>query len=207
MPGLAPKPAGWEPGDPREMAPAGQVAAERAIIGECYERLLGGEPLPAVVRDLNQRGITTVNGNRWRRNSLRNSLTRPVLAGLVTRRGEVVARLAVTGPAVQVEEWERLCAVLEGRPLGRPAGTVHLLTGLMACERCGHTLCGMPRGQAPLYPDGSVRREYRCRKDASHFGCGHNVIDAAAAEAIVAEAVRARFAAVNVNGACVAQRA
>ncbi len=38
-----------------------------------------------------------------------------------------------------------------------------------------------------------MRREYRCRKDASHFGCGHNVIHAVAAEAIVAEAVKARL--------------
>lgn len=45
MPGLAPRPAGWEPGDPRAMAPDGQVAAERAVIAECYERILGGEPI------------------------------------------------------------------------------------------------------------------------------------------------------------------
>jgi DNA invertase Pin-like site-specific DNA recombinase len=193
MPGWAPAPEDWEPGDPREMVPDEQVAAERAVIAECYERLLGGEPLPAVVRDLNGRGITTVNGMRWRRNSLRLSLTRPVLAGLVTLNGTVVSRLAGTDPVVDVEDWERLCAILDGRPLGRPQGQVHRLTGLMACGQCGHTLHGMPRRQLPPYPDGSVRREYRCRKDASHFGCGHNVIDAAAAEAIVAEAVKARL--------------
>ena len=31
----------WEPGDLRAMAPDEQVAAERAVIAECYERILG----------------------------------------------------------------------------------------------------------------------------------------------------------------------
>jgi hypothetical protein len=149
--------------------------------------------LVKVVRDLNERGVTTVNGNRWRRDGLGKSLTRPVLACLVMLNGKVVSRLAGIEPVVQQEEWERLCAILDGRPKGRPQGEVHRLTGLMACGRCGHTLHGMPRRQLPPYPDGSVRREYRCRKDSSHFGCGHNVIDAVAAEAIVAEAVKARL--------------
>jgi hypothetical protein len=134
-----------------------------------------------------------VNAKRWTRDGLRKSLTRPVLAGLVTLRGEVVSRLAGTEPVVQMEDWERLCGVLDGRPRGRPAGAAHQLTGLMACQTCGHTLHGMVRSRVTPYPDGSPRREYRCRKDASHFGCGRNVIDAVAAEAIVAEAVKARL--------------
>ena len=80
MPGLVLRPEGWEPGDPRAMVPEEQVAAERAVITECYERILGGEPLVKVVRDLNRRGIMTVNGKRWKRDGLGKSLTRPVLA-------------------------------------------------------------------------------------------------------------------------------
>jgi len=34
MPGLAPKPEGWQKDDPREMVRAEQVAAERAVIAE-----------------------------------------------------------------------------------------------------------------------------------------------------------------------------
>ena len=111
----------------------------------------------------------------------------------MTLNGKVVSRLAGIDPVVKEADWQRLCAILDGRPKGRPQGQVHRLTGLMACGTCGHTLHGMPRRQLPPYPDGSVRREYRCRKDASHFGCGHNTIDAVAAEAIVAEAVKARL--------------
>jgi site-specific DNA recombinase len=120
MPGLVPRPEGWEPGDSRAMAPEELVAAERTVITECYERILGGEPLVKVVRDLNRRGIMTVNGMRWRRDGLGKSLTRPVLAGLVTLNGKVVSRLAGTDPVISEADWERLCAILDGRPKGRP---------------------------------------------------------------------------------------
>src|ERR1039457_3107628 len=158
MPGLAPKSAGWEPGDPREMATDEQVAAERAVITECYERILGGESLVKVVRDLNERRVKTVNGNRWKRDGLGKSLTRPVLAGLVMLNGKVVSRLAGIDPVVRQEEWERLCAILDGRPKGLPQGEVHRLTGLLGCGRCGDTLHGMPRRQLPAYPDAAGPR-------------------------------------------------
>ncbi len=90
MPGLAPKPKGWHQDDPREMVPAEQVAAERAVIAECCRRILGGEPLPSVVRDLDRRGLRTVNGKRWTRNGLRQMLDRPALAGLLAHNGKVV---------------------------------------------------------------------------------------------------------------------
>jgi DNA invertase Pin-like site-specific DNA recombinase len=193
MPGLAPAPAGWEPGDPREAVAEEQVMAERAVIKECYERILAGEPLPGVVRDLNARKITNLNGQRWTRNALRRTLIRPVLAGLVVLNGKVISRLRGIDPVVLEADWERLCAILDGRPKGRPRGETHRLSGLMSCGRCGYPLHGVPRKQLPPYPDGSARREYRCRKDANYFGCGRNVIDAVAAEAIVAEAVKARL--------------
>jgi site-specific DNA recombinase len=193
MPGLAPKPDGWEEGDPREMVAAEQVAAEREVIAECGRRILGGEPLPDVARDLNRRGLTTVTGERWTRNGLCQMLNRPALAGLLTHNGAVVGRLAGAEPVIKAEEWERLSAILAGRPRGRPVADVHLLTNTMACGSCGHLMQGTTRATLPPYPDGSPVRNVRCRKDANHFGCGKNSIDAAAAEAIVAEAVKRRL--------------
>ena len=106
--------------DPREMVPAEQVAAERAVIAECCRRILGGEPLPSVVRDLDRRGLRTVTGHRWTRNGLRQMLDRPALAGLLTHNGTVIGRLAGAEPIIKAEEWERLSAILAGRPRGRP---------------------------------------------------------------------------------------
>jgi Recombinase len=96
------------------MVPAEQVAAERAVIAERCQRILGGELLPSVVRDLDRHGLATVNGNRWTRNGLRQMLDRPALAGLLTYNGTVVGRLAGAEPIIKAEEWERLSAILAG---------------------------------------------------------------------------------------------
>ena len=79
-------------------------------------RILGGETLPSVVRDLDQRGLGTVTGKRWTRNGLRQMLDRPAMAGLLTHNGKVVGRLAGAEPIIKAEEWERLSAILAGRP-------------------------------------------------------------------------------------------
>jgi len=44
------------------------------------------------------------------------------------------------------------------------------------------------------YPDGEARREYRCRNDVDHQGCGSNHVDARLAEQALADAVKARLA-------------
>jgi DNA invertase Pin-like site-specific DNA recombinase len=193
MPGLAPPPKGWEPGDPRERVADEQVEAERAVIRECYARMFAGEPLAKLVRDLNTRGVPTAYGNRWTRNTLHRTLTRPAIAGLVIHRGEIIGTLAGIEPVVSREEWERVCAIFDARRRGRPSGRVHWLSGLIRCGRCGRPLSGSPRNYLRPYPDGSVRREYRCRRTADRQGCGLTHIDAVVAETAVAEAVKARL--------------
>jgi site-specific DNA recombinase len=178
MPGFVAAPDGWEPGDPRERVPDEQVAAEREIVRECYRRLFAGEPLSELVADLNRRGVPTATGGRWARNAMRRTLCRAPLAGLTTYRGE---------------EWERMCALFEARRAGRPAGRVHVLSGLMLCGVCGRPMLALPRVSEPPYPDGSVRREYRCRRTVDYDGCGRNHIDARAAEQAVGVAVKARL--------------
>jgi PAS domain-containing protein len=52
---------------------------------------------------------------------------------------------------------------------------------------------GMPRPRCLPNPDGSPRREYRCRRGIHNGGCGQNYIDAYAAEQAVAVAVKTRL--------------
>src|SRR6266508_2304164 len=125
MPGFAPTPEGWEPGDARERVPDERVTAEQEIVRECYRRLLAGETLTSVVADLNRRGVTTVTGGRWTAPTLGRSLRRAALAGLREHNGQVVGTLAGVDPVVSRAEWERLCALFDGRRRGRPAGRVH----------------------------------------------------------------------------------
>jgi site-specific DNA recombinase len=195
LPGWAPVPPGWEPGDPRERVPDEQVAAERTIIRECYDRLFAGESLAALVGDLNARGVLTNFGKPWGRSPLRKVLSRASVAGLLEFRGEVVGQLAGVEPIVTREEWERLLAILDGRRRGRPPGLgAYVLSGLVRCGRCGSLMYGTVRPNKKPYPDGSVCREYRCRTSSDWpQGCARNLIDFRIAEEAVGEAVKARL--------------
>lgn len=193
MPGYLPAPVGWEAGEPRERVPAEQLAAERAVVEECYRRLFAGDTLAEVVRDLNASQVLTAAGGPWRTPALGHMLCRPALAGLVAHKGEIVTTLAGIEPVVSREEWERMCGLFSARKRGRPAGRVHLLSGLVRCGRCGRPMFGVPRRNQTPYADGSPRREYRCRRSVDYPGCGRNHMDALAAESAVAEAVKARL--------------
>jgi DNA invertase Pin-like site-specific DNA recombinase len=193
MPGLGPKPDGWEPGDPRTTVADEVVAAERAVIRECYDRLFAGEGISTLVKDLDARGIQGGYNGRWSRRTLARTLSREALAGLLVHNGEIVGEIAGADPIVTREEWERMVALLSARKTGRPHGHVHVLSGAIACGLCGRKVSGGPRTTLPPYPDGSVRREYRCRRSADYPGCGKLHIDAVPAELAVDEAMRARL--------------
>jgi hypothetical protein len=153
-----------------------------------------GEHIATLVREINARQIRTTYGHLWTRHTLRRSLSRPAVAGLLVHRGEIIGTLAGVEPVVSRQEWERMCGILAGRPRGRPAGRVHVLSGLIRCSRCGYTMTGVPRRGKTPYPDGSPRREYRCRTGADRpYCCGRNHIDAMAAENAVEHAVKTRL--------------
>jgi DNA invertase Pin-like site-specific DNA recombinase len=194
MPGFYPKPEGWEPGDPREPVPAEVVEAEREIVRECYRRLLAGEPLYRLVRELNTRRVVTSKGYaRWYAVTLASSLQRAALAGLVERNGEVVGTAVDVEPVVTREEWERLRALFAARRRGRPVDR-HFLSGLVRCGTCGNVLYGQRRKTQPPYPDGAVRRVYYClARPETPNACGRNTFDARTLEAAVAHAVKTRL--------------
>ncbi len=200
MPGWAPKPAGWEKGDPRTPVAEAVVAAERAVARECIQRLVAGESLTAMVNELNARGAAgeracvPVEGGTWTATTLSRSLRRPAMAGLLVANKQVVGVLARIEPVVEREVWERLCALFDARRTGRPTSPQHLLSGLMVCAACGRPMRAHPRHVQRPYPDGQPRRDYRCRKVyATDAACGRNYIDARVAEAAVAAAVVERL--------------
>ena len=115
------------------------VEVEAAAIREAARRVLDGETLSAVVRDWNQRGLTTVSGGPWRVNSLSTLL--------------VQTRLVAFPQIIDEETHRRLVALHTSRSKGPRRATLrYLLTGLLRCWRCGGTMRGMPRAHgADLY--------------------------------------------------------
>jgi DNA invertase Pin-like site-specific DNA recombinase len=193
MPGNQRPGPNWEPGDARDTVSEQQLAAEHEVIRECFTRILSGEGVSTVVRDLTGRGVVGVTGSPFTRSSLERMLRRPAVIGMVDHHGEIMGERVGVEPIVPVEEWQRLCALLDSRKLGRPPGMVHLLSGVMACGGCGMPLSGNNRPHLPAYPDGSVRREYRCLRNADRQGCGKIHIEAQPTEQAVAEAMRTRL--------------
>jgi site-specific DNA recombinase len=147
------------------------VAAEAAAIRDAAGRVLAGETLSAVVRDWNDRGLTTAAGGPWRVNSLSSLL---------------VQRRLVRPPQILDEEIHaRLVHLHASRGKGtRRATRRYLLTGLLKCWRCGGSMRGMPRTK------GADR--YVC-PGPPHGGCSGTAVTADHAEEAIGAMVLARL--------------
>ncbi|WP_136053580.1 recombinase family protein [Microbacterium sp. K5D] len=113
---------------------------EAATIRAAVRRVLHGESLRAICKDLDARAIPTPGrGAQWNSTTLKQLLLRPSLAGLTVHRGQVVGRTPDLSPRVIDEDThERLKAALTD-PLRRtaPVGRApkYLLGGIARCGR------------------------------------------------------------------------
>lgn len=147
--------------------------------------LLKGSRIGTVCTTLNDAGIGTREGRRWRQGNLHPILVKPAIAGLVrhpekpdfvrARWGTFVECLqhpntteGCFGAIVSECDWRKLQAML-AKPARdrnllskRPA----LLTGLVFC---GHPDCGKPLVAST---NGNGRRIYACKKESHRQGCG-----------------------------------
>jgi DNA invertase Pin-like site-specific DNA recombinase len=123
--------------------------AEAAVVREAAERVLGGESVYAVSRDLNARGIPTRRGTTWTVRSLRQVLTGDAILGRVRHRGELLRDKnglpeSFWPPVLELMDWTRLRHVLgiDKSPArrGRRERRARLLSGLATCALCGSPL-------------------------------------------------------------------
>ncbi|MCK6086239.1 recombinase family protein [Microbacterium sp. EYE_384] len=138
-------------------------ANEAAIIQEVASRILAGEPLRAVARDLNSRQVPSPGGAPWQGVTLRQLVTRPSLAGLRTHRGRVVSAFdAELHPAIlERDTHDRLIALVRDPArtvsgVGRPPQ--HLLSGIAICGKCGAKMRRMP-GRMTTTKRGGAKRQ------------------------------------------------
>jgi site-specific DNA recombinase len=108
------------------------------MIREVADRVLAGEPVGAVCRDLNARGYRTTAGNPWDHGALKKLMKRPRLAGLLARHGQIIGPAA--WPAIlERETWEAVVATLDGKATTFGYTTNarrYLLTGIALCGTC-----------------------------------------------------------------------
>jgi site-specific DNA recombinase len=146
--------------------------AEAKVVREIASRVLAGEALTAITRDLNERGVPTVSGKRWSNGTVRGIAINPRYGGL--RAVGKGARREIVGPAVWEQILDRdkhhaLVTLLTDPSRRRNRGTArrNLLAGLLWCGRCGHRLLAHPRRKRLANGDVSVTRTYTCVRDAA----------------------------------------
>src|ERR1017187_5296243 len=91
------------------------IPAEVGAIQETAVRVLEGEAVGAIARDLNSAGIRTPTGGLFSHATLRKMLARPRYAGLMPDG----VHTAAWKPVLQRQEWEAVTAALGGAGAGR----------------------------------------------------------------------------------------
>jgi site-specific DNA recombinase len=161
---------------------------EAAIIRDLAARVLAGQPLRAVVRDLNGRKVPTVTGTEWSTVVVHRLLTSPRIAGWRQHGRELVAKAEWPG-IIDRPTLDRLRTLLldpARRTTSGPQVRVYLLGGGMArCGLCGHPLRATPRA------DGT--RRYGCRPVPGGDGCRKIVVVAEPLEQMITAAVLDRL--------------
>jgi DNA invertase Pin-like site-specific DNA recombinase len=159
------------------------INGEVEVIRELARRVLAGDPLGVLERDLNQRGVHTSTGSTWQKRTIVQVLTQPRTAGLRQYQGQVIGK-AAWAPILDRATWEAVCTVLRNpdrRPRGISNARKWLLSGIVYCSECGSPLrCKQPTGHA--------QRTYQCRRP----GCGKVSINQPRLDKMVEELVIGR---------------
>jgi hypothetical protein len=134
------------------------VESEAAEIRKAAETVLAGGTLASVAADLNARGVTTSQGQRWGVTAVRRVLLNPRTAGRVVSKGQDYG----SAPAIlDADTADRLGALLRdpARKKSPPSTEIkYLLSGL---ARCGRGKCADAVMFATTNPQGAT--VYRCR--------------------------------------------
>ncbi|HWJ64625.1 MAG TPA: recombinase family protein [Acidimicrobiales bacterium] len=158
--------------------------AEVAVIRQIVDRYIAGESVTSLAGWLNTEGITTVQGGEWKTTTLRGLLRSERIAGLRVHRGEVIGP-AVWEPIITPAKRDKVIARMDAAAnTGRRTPRRYLLSGLLRCHKCGHTLYSAARED---------RRRYVCQKGPDHGGCGGTMVTAPPVEELVADAVLYRL--------------
>ncbi len=140
------------------------IEDEAEVIREAARRVLAGESLSGLCRDLAKRGVTTPTGRTWQPRTMRRLLASARISGrrehtptdsfTGTRPlcGEIVAD-AVWPGIITHEQSDRLRTLLcaPERRTHTGTGRTYLLSGLLRCAKCGVGMVGRPRSGVPRY--------------------------------------------------------
>lgn len=141
------------------------IDAECEIIREMARRVLEGEAVGAISRDVSARGARTPTGAEFTHGTVKKMLMRPRYAGLMPD-GE---NKAAWDPVLDRQVWEAVCLILQAKTARFAYATNNrrwLLSGIAECSECEKPLQILPsqgRGRKE-YAIGYACRAKGCRK-------------------------------------------
>jgi DNA invertase Pin-like site-specific DNA recombinase len=177
--------------------------AEVKVIREIADRLLEGESQFAIVRDLNERGITTAKGFDWQVGKIKRLLLKECYVIFDSddeeKRGTRVHhgnKYRAVWPGIFTHtEHDLLARLFDNNPFCWQQGKVisrrYLLTGYIFCGNCGGVMTGQGKTE-----NGKYIRRYHCKKyntRGEQVGCCKVFRIADPVEQLVSEAVLYRF--------------
>jgi DNA invertase Pin-like site-specific DNA recombinase len=161
---------------------------EAAVVRECTSRVLAGENVGTILRDLYRRNVPTSTGKGWTRRSLVNTLTSSRIAGLREHDGREVP--GSWEEIVPRETLEALRVALAPSKVRRPTPRSYFLSGgLLICSRCGSRM----KGRSWAADGRRGRVQYACASTTEHRGCGGVAVAAPPLEDWIASLVIARL--------------
>lgn len=122
------------------------------IVIEIVDRILTGESMWSIARDMNHRGVPTGgNTKAWRASNMVEMIQRPVYAAIRTHKG--IATPGQWQALITVEQHDRLVAILSDprRRTHQGSAPKHLLSGIATCGECGVTVKRLKNHGYPAY--------------------------------------------------------
>ena len=131
------------------------------IIKEIYQRTVDGETSISIIKDLEQRGVKTIQGRTLKKNAVGNILRNEMYKG-VYKYDDIRIENAVPR-IVDDETFDEVQLILERRKTNRghrPAKEEFLLTGKLYCGSCKTLMTGT----SGTSQTGSIYRYYTCKR-------------------------------------------
>ena len=159
---------------------------EAAIVVEVTDRILAGESLHSVARDLNSRGEPTSTGATWKPPALRDVLLRARNAGVIEHNGKEVGA-ACWDPIVDPAAWRNVRRLLTAPGRGRGPRVVELKylgSGLYECGVCNDGTTMLSAATRSKSTGNVQVPAYRCR-NGSHLTRTASYLDAFITDLVV----------------------
>ena len=157
---------------------------EAREIADGAERLLAGESVRSLTRDWNERKVPSVRGGDWSPTTVKRLFMSGRISGQREHHGRIVGPAEWPG-IIEPADTLRLRAILSDPSRMKGGGAAvrsYLLTGWVACGRCGATMT-----TRPVIRKGHHYRRYVCSADRG--GCGRCGIGAQPLEDLITEAM------------------